>query len=118
VYQQLEAQVAKTGLPREIISDHGTDLKAGLEQFEQAHPETGVIYDIKHKTAALLKRELGGDPTWQAFAHQANQTKRRFSKPGWRPTPLKNQSPLHECGGLDDGGTMPGFPRSREMTQG
>lgn len=82
VYQQLEAQVAKTGLPREIISDHGTDLKAGLEQFKQAHPETGVIYDIKHKTATLLKRELGGDPTWQAFAHQANQTKRQVQQTG------------------------------------
>ena len=80
VYQQLEAQVAKTGLPRQIISDHGTDLKAGLEQFEQAHRETVVIYDIKHKTAALLKRELGGNPTWQAFAHQANQTKRQVQQ--------------------------------------
>lgn len=80
VYQQLEAQVAKTGLPREIISDHGTDLKAGLEKFEQAHRETVAIYDIKHKTAALLKRELGGDPTWLDFAHQANQTKRQVQQ--------------------------------------
>ena len=85
VYQQLEAQVAKTGLPREIISDHGTDLKAGLDKFEQAHRETVVIYDIKHKTAALLKRELGGDPTWQAFAHQANQTKRQVQQTALAP---------------------------------
>jgi hypothetical protein len=72
--------VTQTGLPREIISDHGTDLKAGLEKFGAAHPETVTIYDIKHKTAALLKRELGGDKTWLAFAHQANQTKRQLQQ--------------------------------------
>jgi hypothetical protein len=85
VYQQLEAQVAKTGLPREIISDHGTDLKAGLEKFGAAHAETVTIYDIKHKTAALLKRELGGDGTWLAFAHQANQTKRHLQQTALAP---------------------------------
>ena len=75
VYQQLEASVEKTGVPREIISDHGTDLKAGIEQFCQNHQETSAIYDIKHKTAAVLKRELGRDPTWLEFARLAAQTK-------------------------------------------
>jgi hypothetical protein len=92
VLKQLEGQVEKTGLPREIISDHGTDLKAGLEQFAAAHRETVVIYDIKHKTAAILKRELGRDATWQAFAHQANQTKRQVSKPRWLLPPSKTKA--------------------------
>ena len=30
VYQQLEASSKKTGIPRAIISDHGSDLKAGV----------------------------------------------------------------------------------------
>lgn len=80
VYQQLEAQVKKTGVPREIVSDHGTDLKAGIEQFCAAHRETAAIYDIKHKTAAVLKRELGQDSTWLAFAQQANQSKRQVQQ--------------------------------------
>jgi hypothetical protein len=80
VYQQLEAQVKKTGVPREIVSDHGTDLKAGIEQFCAAHSETAAIYDIKHKTAAVLKRELGKDSTWLAFAQQANHTKRQVQQ--------------------------------------
>jgi hypothetical protein len=80
VYQQLEAQVEKTGVPREIVSDHGTDLKAGIEQFCAAHSETVAIYDIKHKTAAVLKRELGENSTWLAFAQQANQTKRQVQQ--------------------------------------
>jgi len=80
VYQQLEAQVAKTGVPRAIVSDHGTDLKAGIEKFCAAHSQTAAIYDIKHKTAAVLKRELGEDSTWLAFAQQANQTKRQVQQ--------------------------------------
>lgn len=83
VYQQLEAQGAQTGVPRAIVSDHGSDLKAGIAKFCTVHSETVATYDIKHKTAAVLKRELGGDPTWQAFAHQAAHTKRQVQQTAW-----------------------------------
>ena len=36
VYRQLEANVAKTGVPRAIINDHGGDLAGGVELFRQA----------------------------------------------------------------------------------
>ena len=32
------------------------------------------MYDIKHKTAAVLKRELEHDPAWLAFTQQASRT--------------------------------------------
>jgi hypothetical protein len=85
VYEQLEAQAKQTGNPRAIVGDHGTDLKAGVEKFCVAHPETVTIYDIKHKTAAVLKRELGNEATWQAFTHQANQTKRQLQQTALAP---------------------------------
>ena len=75
VYQQLEQAVVKTGVPRAIISDHGTDLNAGVEKFCQQHPQTSALYDIKHKTAAILKRELNQDVDWNTFVQLANQTK-------------------------------------------
>ena len=65
VYQQLEAARKQTGVPREILSDQGSDLHKGIRQFCEAHPETSAIYDIKHKVAAVFKRELGGDQAWQ-----------------------------------------------------
>ena len=80
VYQQLEQAVAKTGVPRAIISDHGTDLKAGIEKFCQQHPQTSALYDIKHKTAAVLKRELDQDADWNTFTQLANQTKHRVQQ--------------------------------------
>ena len=80
VYRQLEATVGKTGVPRLIVGDHGSDLKAGIERFCQEHPETCFIYDIKHKTAAVLKRELACDETWLEFTRLAAQTKSRVQQ--------------------------------------
>ena len=80
VCRQLEAHVEKTGVPRLIVSDHGSDLKAGVEKFCQEHPETCFIYDIKHKTAAVLKRELARDETWLEFTRLAAQTKKRVQQ--------------------------------------
>lgn len=80
VYQQLDRAIAKTGVPRAIVSDHGTDLNAGITQFCQRHPQTSPIYDIKHKTAAVLKQELEQDADWLTFTHLANQTGRRVQQ--------------------------------------
>lgn len=80
VYQQLEKARKQTGVPREILSDQGSDLHKGIKQFCQAHPETSFIYDIKHKVAAVLKRELGADAVWQEFSRFAGQTSQRVQQ--------------------------------------
>lgn len=38
VYQQLEEATQMTGVPREIISDRGSDLVAGMKMFREEHP--------------------------------------------------------------------------------
>jgi hypothetical protein len=85
VCAQLESVVVQTGVPREIIADHGTDLKSGIEKFCEAHPETSTIYDIKHKTAAVLKRELQSDEAWQAFLQQVAHTQRQVQQTALAP---------------------------------
>jgi len=77
---QLESVIGRTGLPRLIISDDGRDLHRGLSLFQERHSEVVWIYDIKHKTASLLKRELEGDPLWRAFATRTNQMKRQVQQ--------------------------------------
>ncbi len=79
VYQQLEAATAKTGVPRSITSDHGSDLRCGIEFFRDAHPQTGSLYDIKHKTACLLKHALEGDASWKVFVEKTNHFKQQVS---------------------------------------
>lgn len=88
VYQQLTAAVAHTGVPREILSDGGSDLQAGIAQFQDAHPETQAIYDITHKTALVLKHELAEEVLWKSFTQQAAQTKQRVQQ-----TPLAFLAP-------------------------
>ena len=80
VFQQLEEAVDKTGLPREILADQGPDLKAGIERFCHQHPQTCSIYDIKHKSAALLKHTLQHDESWQSFTQQAAQSKSQIQQ--------------------------------------
>lgn len=80
VYQQLEATGEKTGIPRQIVGDQGSDLHAGITAFCQAHTETCSIYDIKHKTASVLKKALQADDQWLAFTHCAAQTKARVQQ--------------------------------------
>lgn len=80
VYQQLEQAIEKTGVPREIISDHGTDVKSGIERFCQEHEQTCFIYDIKHKVAAILKRELKDDQDWSNFVQNASKTSKRVQQ--------------------------------------
>lgn len=43
ILQQLEASVNQTGVPRQIVADHGSDLKAGIEAFCQTPPTTCSI---------------------------------------------------------------------------
>lgn len=76
VRQELEQAVASTGVPRAIVSDGGPDVKKGIELFRQAHPQTRHVYDITHKVALLLKKELEADPDWEKFIGESNLARR------------------------------------------
>jgi hypothetical protein len=71
----LEAASQRTGVPRVIVTDHGGDVLGGTQIFQERHPGTMEIYDIKHKAACLLKGRLEKNPRWQAFQRQVGQTR-------------------------------------------
>lgn len=79
VYRQLKAAVAKTGVPRAIISDSGSDLHCGIDLFRRSYPATAWLYDIKHKTACLLKHALERDASWRPFVEKAHRFKQQVS---------------------------------------
>jgi hypothetical protein len=79
VYRQLKAAAAKTGVPRAIVSDGGSDLHAGVDRFRRAYPTTAWLYDIKHKTAGLLKHALELDASWPGFVEKAHRFKQQVS---------------------------------------
>ncbi|MDY6894327.1 MAG: hypothetical protein SVO01_02750 [Thermotogota bacterium] len=80
VYKQLEEATCKTGIPREIISDHGTDVKSGIKRFCENHKETCFIYDITHKVAAMLKKELHQNERWKEFITYAANTRKNLQQ--------------------------------------
>jgi hypothetical protein len=71
----LEDAVAKTGVPRAILNDHGADLHGATARFRQQHPATSELYDLKHKAACLLKARLEGDARWKRFASLSGPAK-------------------------------------------
>ena len=75
VVEEIEATTRRTGNPRAIVSDHGSDVKGGVETFRESHPETAATYDIAHKGACLLKHRFERDPRWSEFLRQMRQAK-------------------------------------------
>lgn len=62
-------------MPRVIVNDHGVDIAGGVALFQQRHPATVDIYDIKHKAACLLKHRLEKNPRWQEFQREISLTR-------------------------------------------
>lgn len=91
VYEQLEQTLTRTGVPREIVSDEGSQLHAGVSRFCRAHPETAAIPDIKHKTALVLKHDLQQDADWARFCQLATDTRHRVQQ-----TPLAALAPPNQ----------------------
>jgi hypothetical protein len=88
VFRQLKAAIAKTGVPRAITSDNGPDLHRGIALFREKYPATAWLYDIKHKTACLLKHALERDSSWQTFVEKVHRFKQQVSL-----TPLAGLAP-------------------------
>jgi hypothetical protein len=75
VNQQFGEAAKRCGVPCAIVSDDGRDLHLGLNLYRADHQQTRWLYDIKHQTAALLKRALEHDPEWIAYCQQSTRTK-------------------------------------------
>jgi hypothetical protein len=77
--EQLEATRKEMGVvPAAVLSDEGAELKSGMEMFRARSPaarRVPHVFDIKHKVAILLKRELHKDAAWQSFVTHTNRTK-------------------------------------------
>jgi len=70
----LEQTVARTGAPRLIASDNGTDLNAGVALFQQRHPGTAHVHDLAHQAANVLKQRWEKDERWASFLQRLAQT--------------------------------------------
>jgi hypothetical protein len=92
IYQHLTEVAERTGTPLQAVSDHGSDVLAGLGLFLADHEEVVEIYDITHGLAILLKRYLEPDPHWDGFVKACQGTRQQLQQtagsflqpPAWR----------------------------------
>jgi len=91
IHGQLERATEKTGIPREIIADHGSDIKAGIIMFCNQHQETCYIYDIKHAMSVALEHELKNDEDWDRLVNLSVKTKREICQTELAPLVPPNQ---------------------------
>ena len=75
VHEELDKAAARSGTPRLIVADQGSDVKKGIEEFCKAHPETAATHDMAHKGARLLQHRLEADQRWPEFLRRLGQTK-------------------------------------------
>ena len=80
VQQQWEETARRTGIPRQIVSDHGRDVKSGSELFAAEHPRTAVLYDAAHHGACVLQRRFEHDTRRTDFLARLGQTKSRIQQ--------------------------------------
>lgn len=78
VAAQLEEAAQRTGIPRQIVSDHGSDVKKGSTLFAARQAQTAVTYDAAHHGAIVLKKRLESHPRWAALITKMGQTKARL----------------------------------------
>jgi hypothetical protein len=81
VAEVLAQTSARTGVPVQIVADHGSDLSKGIALFRQTHaPAAVATYDISHRIATLLKAELRRDAHWNAFLGHCRTSRRTLQQ--------------------------------------
>ena len=80
VHAKIKEVMERYGAPAQIVSDHGSDVKKGIELFCSQEPATVQTYDITHLIAALFKKELTGDQRWEALGKAATYTGKKVNQ--------------------------------------
>lgn len=88
VCEQLSEVTERCGVPLAVVSDHGSDLKKGVELLQQKHSSVLGLYDIVHLISLLIEKILTADERWNEYrkscCHCANairQSKLAHLKP-------------------------------------
>lgn len=93
VKDALDKAAARTGPPCQIVSDSGSDIKAGIGSFQNEHPDVIWSYDIHHKVAAELKKLTESGHGWPELCAALAQFKVQTQQ-----TPIASLAPPAQRG--------------------
>lgn len=74
---ELEKAALRTGIPREIASDEGSDLIGGVAEF-RLKAEIAHVHDMAHQAANVLKQRWNGEARWNEFVGMLSQTSNKI----------------------------------------
>jgi len=103
VYEQLKDAFKRTGVPRAIVSDRGSDINLGVKKIQKENSNTVHIYDLKHKIALIIKNILEADDEWSKFKIFANFVTKKLQNTviaGYRPPKQKEKARYMNIEGL------------------
>ena len=67
IQEKLEVLSNQVGIPQQILADHGSNLKKGIQLYQKDYPNVIYTYDVTHAMSNLLKQQLSQDETYQNF---------------------------------------------------
>jgi len=83
VHAQLQEAARQVGVPRAVVSDGGADVAKGVRLLRQDHPEVDWIYDLTHRLARLLEKQLKDQLGWDRFVTQAGKVRNGCRQTQW-----------------------------------
>lgn len=76
----LEKVSEKVGTPKQIVSDRGSDLNKGIRLYQEKNLKVIHSYDVTHKMALLLKKELSSDDKYESFMTRSHQCRQEIQQ--------------------------------------
>jgi hypothetical protein len=80
IQEKLEEVSKRVGTPRQIVSDHGSDLHKGIKLYQENKQEVIHTYDLTHQIALLLKQELEADKQYIKFCQRCHQCRQEIQQ--------------------------------------
>ena len=80
IEKTLEQLTQQVGIPRQIVADRGSNLKKGIELYQEKYPEVIYTYDVTHGMSNLLKKELDSAQEYQNFLADCHQCRQELQQ--------------------------------------
>jgi len=75
IAEKISNLASQVGQPLQIISDHGPDLRKGIELYIEDRPQVIYTYDFTHQVALWLKYSFSENQVFQEFSKLADLTR-------------------------------------------
>lgn len=75
IQAELDLLKNQLGTIRQVVADQGSDIKMGVNLYRKENTDCDYTYDIVHKLAHLLHKELKNDKNWEELSKRASETR-------------------------------------------